>query len=151
MGRYRRGSNCFCLPSSWRKAPICFSLSSAQVPRKPPHPPLSPLSPTSCKSLLKWGKEARSAGVVYGRDLRGCNGKSFDGWRAERGPGLLKFPKTEEAGLQWTWAFLALCALRPQASTASLRSWCSLGALQDTLPHTGLQRLSSHPCIPFAS
>lgn len=65
--------------------------------------------------------------------------------------GLLKFPKTREAGLQYTWAFPALCALRPQVSTASLRSWCGLGALQDTLPHTGLRRLSSPPCIPFAS
>ena len=100
VGRYCRGSNCCCLPPSWRMAPICLSLSPVQVPRKPPHPPPSPPSPTSYKSPLKWGKEAGSAGVVYGRGMRDCNGKAFGGWRAERHPGLLKFPKTGEAGLQ---------------------------------------------------
>ena len=80
------------------KAPIFLSLSSAQVPRKPPYPHPLPSSPASYQPLLKCRKEAGTACTVHGQGIRGCSGKSFASSRAERHPGPLKSPKTGEAG-----------------------------------------------------
>lgn len=68
---------------------------------------------------------------------------------AERGPGLLKSSKTGEARVRSTWARSALCPLGPQPTTASRKSWCGLGTLQDVplLHALGFQWLPSHPGI----